>query len=180
MIQRYIRENYDSILEIAKVITKGRKPDYEDLAHEIMILLLTGNREKMNLLVKNQKIKFYIIRATINQYRSTSSKYFKKYRKETSTIRKQTPSIKEHLTHLSNLDLIPSKNFNEEVLDFIDEKLNDVEWFEKNCFAIYYGDELTLDAMSELTGISRNTLYRAIRDTRNYIQDEFEGSRFRR
>jgi len=180
MIQRYIRENYDSILEIAKVITKGRKPDYEDLAHEIMILLLTGNREKMNLLVKNQKIKFYIIRATINQYRSTSSKYFKKYRKEFATINKQTSSLTEHLLHQVNLDLTPSKNYNEEVLEFIDEKLNDVEWFEKNCFAIYYGDELTLDSMSDLTGISRNTLYRAIRDTRNYIQDEIEGSRFRR
>ena len=180
MIQRYIRENYDSILEIAKVITKGRKPDYEDLTHEIMILLLTGNREKMNSLVKNKKIKFYIVRATINQYRSSSSKYFKKYRKETTLKRKQTTSLREHLTHQKKLDLTPSKNYNEEVLEFIDEKLNDVEWFEKNCFAIYYGDELTLDAMSDLTGISRNTLYRAIRDTRNYIQDEIESSRFRR
>jgi len=180
MIQRYIRDNYDSILEIAKVITKGRKPDYEDLAHEIMILLLTGNREKMNSLVEKKKIKFYIIRATINQYRSTSSPYFKKYRKETTLKRKQDATIREHLTHLKNQDLTPSKNYNEEVLEFIDEKLNDVEWFEKNCFAIYYGDELTLDAMSELTGISRNTLYRAIRDTRNYLQDEIEESRFRR
>lgn len=180
MIQRYIRDNYESILEIAKVITKGRKPDYEDLAHEIMVILLTGNREKMNSLVKNKKIKFYIVRATINQYRSSSSRYFKKYRKESTSIRKQTSSLTEHLTHLKNLDLTYSKNHNEEVLQFIDEKLNDVEWFEKNCFAIYYGDELTLDSMSELTGISRNTLYRAIRDTRNYIQDEIESSRFRR
>ena len=179
MIQRYIRENYDSILEISKVITKGRKPDYEDLAHEIMLLLLTGNREKMNSLVEKKKIKFYIIRATINQYRSTSSPYFKKYRKEIKTIRKHTPSIKEHFTFLSKLDLTLLKNYNEEVLDFIDDKLNNVEWFEKNCFAIYYGDKLTLDSMSELTGISRNTLYRAIRDTRNYIQDEFETSRLR-
>ena len=54
MIQRYIRDNYESILEIAKVITKGRKPDYEDLAHEIMVILLTGNREKMNSLVKSK------------------------------------------------------------------------------------------------------------------------------
>ena len=180
MIQRYIRDNYDSILEIAKVITKGRKPDYEDLAHEIMILLLTGNREKMNSLVEKKKIKFYIIRATINQYRSTSSPYFKKYRKETTLKRKQDATIREHLTHLKNQDLTHLKNYNEEVLDFIDDKLNDVEWFEKNCFAIYYGDELTLDAMSDLTGISRNTLYRAIRDTRNYLQDEIQESRFRR
>jgi predicted DNA-binding transcriptional regulator AlpA len=34
--------------------------------------------------------------------------------------------------------------------------------------------------MSDLTGISRNTLYRAIRDTRNYLQDEIQESRFRR
>ena len=74
MIQRYIRDNYGSILEIAKVITKGRKPDYEDLAHEIMIILLTSNRETMDRLVETKKIKFYIIRTTINQYRSSSSR----------------------------------------------------------------------------------------------------------
>ncbi len=180
MIQRYIRENYDSILEIAKVITKGKKPDYEDLAHEIMIILLTSNREKMDSLVETKKIKFYIIRTTINQYRSSSSRYFKKYRKENKTIQKETNAIREHLIHQKKLDLTLSKIYDEEILEFISDKLNDVEWFEKNCFAIYYGDELTLDAMSKLTGISRNTLYRAIRDTRNYLQDEIEESRFRR
>ena len=70
MIQKYIKDNYSSIIEIAKVITKGRKPDYEDLAHEVIEILLTGNREKLNGIVKDKKIKFYIVRATINQYRS--------------------------------------------------------------------------------------------------------------
>ena len=72
MIQKYIKDNYSSIIEIAKVITKGRKPDYEDLAHEVIEILLTGNREKLNGIVKDKKIKFYIVRATINQYRSSS------------------------------------------------------------------------------------------------------------
>lgn len=179
MIREYIRDNYDSIIEIAKVITKGRKPDYEDLAHEVIEILLTGNLEKLNGIVKDKKIKFYIVRATINQYRSSSSRYFKKYRKETTLHRKQNNTIKEHLTHLRNLDLTDVKEYNEEILQSIEDKLQNVEWFEKNCFAIYYGDELTLDSMSELTGISRNTLYRAIRDTRNYIQDEFKKERVR-
>ena len=58
MIREYIRDNYDSIIEIAKVITKGRKPDYEDLAHEVIEILLTGNLEKLNGIVKDKKIKF--------------------------------------------------------------------------------------------------------------------------
>ena len=180
MIQKYVREQYGEILEVAKVITKGRAPDYEDLAHEVMVLLLEGNRDKMNLLVKKGAIKWYIIRSMMNQYRSSTSRYDKKYRKQTKFIRKEKKALKEHMTFLAKLDLTDSKKLDEKVLDFITEKLNDVGWFEKNCFDIYYWDMLTLDSMSELTGISRNTLYRAIRDTRNHIQDEIKESRLRR
>ena len=37
MVQKYIRENYDAIIEIAKVITQARYPDFEDLAHEVIL-----------------------------------------------------------------------------------------------------------------------------------------------
>ena len=135
-----------------------------------MVILLTSNREKMDSLVETKKIKFYIIRTTINQYRSSSSRYFKKVQeRKTRTIQKESNAIREHIIHQKKLDLTLSKIYDEEILEFISDKLNDVEWFEKNCFAIYYGDELTLDAMSNLTGISRNTLYRAIRDTRKLL-----------
>ena len=66
------------------------------------------------------------------------------------------------------------------LLNFIEDKLQDVEWFEKNCFAIYYGDKHSLNSLAEETGISRNTLYRAIRDVRSYIQNEKEKQGLRR
>ena len=73
MTQKYIRENYDAIVDIAKVITQGRKPDYEDLAHEVILSVLTANRDKMNLLVSKKQMRYWIIRLCINNYRSKTS-----------------------------------------------------------------------------------------------------------
>ena len=176
MVQKYIRENYGSILEIAKVITQGRKPDYEDLAHEVMLMVLEANRDKMRIIVEKNQMRFWIIRLCINNYRSSTSRYHYKYRKPDERHRQAA----EHLNHLHNLNDVDQKKWNEVLLKFIEDKLQEVEWFEKNCFSIYYGDEHSLNSMAQETGISRNTLYRAIRDVRNYIQHETKKQGLRR
>ena len=176
VVQKYISENYDSIIEIAKVITKGHAPAYEDLAHEVILMVLEADNEKMKKLVDKKQMRFWIIRLCINNYRSTSSKYHYKYRKHEERHRKAS----EHIKHIHTLSDIDEKIFNEQVLDFIEKKLDNVDWFEKNCFAIYYGDEHSLNTMAKETGISRNTLYKAICDVRNYIKDEVQKQGFRR
>ncbi len=176
MVQKYVSDNYAAIVEIAKVITQARYPDFEELAHEVILMVLTANRDKMRKLVERKQMRFWIIRLCINNYRSTTSRYHYKYRKPNERHAKAA----EHLQHLSKLDEIDQKKWNEKLLNFIDQKLENVEWFEKNCFAIYYGDQHSLNSMAEETGISRNTLYRAIRDVRNYIQNETEKQGLRR
>lgn len=176
MTQKYIRENYDSIIEIAKVITQGRKPDYEDLAHEVILSVLTANRDKMNKLVEKKQMRYWIIRLCINNYRSNTSRFHYKYRKPNERHLKAA----EHLRHIKKLDEVNEKKWNEVLLKFIEDKLSDVNWFEKNCFAIYYGDKHSLNSMAAETGISRNTLYRAISDVRNYIKDEIKKQGIRR
>jgi len=173
VIVKYVKENYGSILEICKVITRGKKEDYEDLAHEIMVLLLTHNRKKMNLLVKKGEIKWYILRMTMHEYRGKKGVYYKKYKRHTRMLYDER-MIKEHNSFLGNLDEVERKNKEEKVLNFIDERINEMPWFEKNCFSIYYHEGLSLNIMSDLTGINRNTLYRAIRKVRNFIQDEIK------
>ena len=173
MIHKYVKENYGSILEISKVITRGNKEDYEDLAHEIMVLLLTSNREKMNLLVKRGEIKWYILRVTINEYRGKKGVYYKKYKRHKRMLYDEQ-MIKEHNSFLNNLNEVEIKKKEEKVLRFIDERINEMPWFEKNCFSIYYNEGMSLNIMSDLTGINRNTLYRAIRKVRNFLQDEIK------
>lgn len=176
MVNKYIGENYDSIIEIAKVITKGHAPDFEDLAHEVILMVLEADAEKMARIIEKKQMRFWIIRLCINNYRSTSSKYHYKYRKPKERHRKAS----EHLRHIHNLSDVDAKVFNEKVLAFIEKKLENVEWFEKNCFAIYYGDEHSLSSMAKETGISRSTLYKAILEVRNYIKDEVQKEGFRR
>ncbi len=176
VVQKYIRENYGAIIEIAKVITQGRHPDYEDLAHEVIVMVLEANRDKMRVIVEKNQMRFWIIRLCINNYRSSTSRYHYKYRKPTERHKQAA----EHLNHLHKLNDIDQKKWNEVLLNFIEDKLDDVDWFEKNCFAIYYGDKHSLNSMAKETGISRNTLYRAIRDVRNYIQNEIKKQGLRR
>ena len=140
MVQKYIRENYDAIVEIAKVITQARYPDFEDLAHEVILAVLTANREKMNAIVAKNQMRFWIIRLCVNNYRSSTSRYHYKYRKPSERHRQAA----EHLRHLHKLDDIDQKKWNEVLLKFIDDKLEDVEWFEKNCFATATSTHLIL------------------------------------
>ena len=168
VVNKYMNENYTRIVDIAKVITKGHAPDFEDLAHEVILMVLEADDEKMEALIKKKQMRYWIIRLCINNYRSTTSRYHYKYRKPKERHRKAA----EHLRHVHGLDEIEQKEHDEIALDFIYRRLQNIEWFEKNCFSIYYGDEHSLNSMAKETGISRNTLYRAICDVRNYIKDE--------
>ncbi len=69
MVRKYIGENYDSIIEIAKVITKGHAPDFEDLAHEVILMVLEADEEKMARIIEKKQMRFWIIRLCINNYR---------------------------------------------------------------------------------------------------------------
>ena len=56
VVRKYIGENYDSIIEIAKVITKGHAPDFEDLAHEVILMVLEADEEKMSRIIEKKQM----------------------------------------------------------------------------------------------------------------------------
>jgi hypothetical protein len=70
-------ELYDKLKLIALKITKGDELN-EDLFHDVLIQL--ANNEKYNKLNEKQKT-YYFVRAIINQYYSTTSYFFKTYKK---------------------------------------------------------------------------------------------------
>jgi len=157
------------LLDISKRITSNRYPDYEDLLHETILILYAIEKRKINKIIEQKKLTFYIVRIMINQYQSNTSPYHKKYRKQykDEQLKQFYIYTKEPLTK----EKIQKLEKNEERLKWIDEKLRGFNWFDVSVFKLYYKEKFSLRTMSIATKISKNTLGKSIRNVKNYLKD---------
>ena len=156
------------MLEISKRITSNRHPDYEDLLHETILVLYALEKEKINKIIQQKKLTFYIVRIMINQYQSNTSPYHKKYRKQynDNQLKEFYIYTKEPLTK----EKIEKLEKNEERLKWIDKKLEGLNWFDVSVFKLYYKEKFSLRTMSIATKISKSTLGKSIRNVKNYLK----------
>ncbi|MAK51352.1 hypothetical protein [Marinobacter sp.] len=168
-LNKYIEKSYNNLLDISKRITSNRYPDYEDLLHETILILYAIEKRKINKIIEQKKLTFYIVRIMINQYQSNTSPYHKKYRKQykDEQLKQFYIYTKEPLTK----EKIQKLEKNEERLKWIDEKLRGFNWFDVSVFKLYYKEKFSLRTMSIATKISKNTLGKSIRNVKNYLKD---------
>ena len=169
MLNKYLIENYDKLKDIAFNIAGAKEKD--DLLSFIIEELYKCDQEKIDSIIKENKMTFYVVRVMLNQYHSKTSRYYYKYNKfyeyfTTSTIESITPD---------NIDYtIKDKELVEERLDWIEKKLKDCYWFDASVFKIYYLEEHSLNSMAKATQINRNTLFKAISNVKKYLIKEIE------
>jgi DNA-directed RNA polymerase specialized sigma24 family protein len=136
-----------NLLDISKRITSNRHPDYEDLLHESILALYNSDQEKIKYIIEQKKLTFYIVRIMMNQYHSNTSPYHKKYRKQYNQkqlkdfyIYTKEPLTKEKIKQLQD---------QENRLQWIEEKLKHLSWFDVEVFKIYYRENYSLNTMSK-------------------------------
>lgn len=158
------------MLDISKRITSNRHPDYEDLLHETILALYNSNKEKIQYIIEQKKLTFYIVRIMMNQYHSNTSPYHKKYRKQYNQkqlkdfyIYTKEPLTKEKMKQLEE---------QEDRLQWIEDKLKHLSWFDVEVFKIYYRENYSLNTMSKATKINRSTLGKSIRYIKNYLKGQ--------
>ena len=76
------------------------------------------------------------------------------------------------IEELYKCDQIRLREIIEERLEWVEEKLKDLYWFDAECFRIYYRENFTFTEMAKATKISRGTLYKAIKNVKNYLINE--------
>ena len=158
------------MLDISKRITSNRHPDYEDLLHETILALYNSDQEKIKYIIEQKKLTFYIVRIMMNQYHSNTSPYHKKYRKQYNQkqlkdfyIYTKEPLTKEKMKQLEE---------QEDRLQWIEDKLKHLSWFDVEVFKIYYRENYSLNTMSKATKINRSTLGKSIRYIKNYLKGQ--------
>ena len=117
---------------------------------------------------------------------STRSPFFYQYKKYYTHIDNFTSNVTYDVIetgeviptkHLYNIAEKPAvKNLEFEKLDKIDYVLNDLYWYDRKIFELYYygenGEGNTLDSLAKKTGISRNSLFTTIDKVREILKKE--------
>ncbi len=182
-------------VEISKLSDKFRtmcyglttnKEDIDNAVQDLMLYFMEMNPESLKKIWENDGEKGIISYGAVVLYRalnSPRSPFYYKYKK--------------YYTHIDNACFSNSYNFNNsdmayyvannknisnipyeetegqwEKLELIDKALEDVYWYDKKIFQLYYYEGNTLDSLAKKTKISRNSLFTTIDKVRTIIKEE--------
>ena len=141
----------------------------DDLLSFVIEELYKCDQDRINEIIEKNQLTFYIARVMLNQYHSKTSRYYYKYKKY---YEYHTTTTIESIT-ADNVDYtIKEKEIVEERLEWIDDKLKDVYWFDAQVFKVYFLEDHSLNSMAKATGINRNTLFKAISNVKKYLINE--------
>lgn len=167
MLDEYLIKNYDRLKDVALNIA-GIK-EYEELLHFVIEELYKCDQIRLREIIEKNQMTFYAVRVMMNQYHSKTSRYYYKYKKFYEYHSTQT------IECISADKSKSTKKKKEEIevkLDWIEEKLKDLYWFDAEVFKLYYRENFSLSEMAKATKINKNTLYKAIRNVKNYLINE--------
>jgi len=167
MLDKYLIENYHKLKDMAYNITSGKGND--DLFSFVVEELYKCDQERIDEIIKKNQMTFYVVRVMINQYHSKTSRYYYKYKKY---YEYHTTTTIECLSADNTQYTIKDKELVEERLEWIEEKLKDLYWFDAEVFKIYYREGFSLNQMQKETKINRNTLHKAITNVKKYLLNE--------
>tara|TARA_R110002153_G_scaffold269573_1_gene435248 strand:- start:412 stop:918 length:507 start_codon:yes stop_codon:yes gene_type:complete len=167
MLNKYLIENYDKLKDMAYNIAGVKGKD--DLLSFVIEELYKCDQDRITEIIEKKQLTFYIARVMLNQYHSKTSRYYYKYNKY---YEYHTTTTIEGLTADNTTYTIKEKEEIEERLEWVEEKLQDLYWFDAELFRIYYRDSHSLNSLAKATKISRATIYKAINNVKNYLKNE--------
>ena len=181
-------------LEISKLRDKFRKmcygltkdkTDIDNAVQELYLYFLQMNPDTLKNIYEKDGLDgitrygAVVLRRSLT---STRSPFYYKYKKYYTHIDKFSSDITYDVIesgevspkkHLYNIPEEPAvKNLEFEKLDKIDLVLNDLYWYDKKIFELYYYESNTLDGLAKKTGISRNSLFTTIDKVRTILKKE--------
>jgi DNA-directed RNA polymerase specialized sigma24 family protein len=166
MLNNYLIKNYDKLKDVSYNITNGKG---QDLLSFVIEELYKCDQDRIKEIIEKRQMTFYVVRVMLNQYHSKTSRYYYKYKKY---YEYHVTGIIEAVSPDDTKDNTAEKKLIEERLEWVEEKLKDLYWFDAEIFRIYYREGFSLNQMEKETKISRATLYKAIRNVKNYLINE--------
>tara|TARA_R110002020_G_scaffold424388_2_gene633586 strand:- start:16789 stop:17337 length:549 start_codon:yes stop_codon:yes gene_type:complete len=173
-------------LEISKLSPKFRKMCYgltknheevNDAVQELMLYFLQMNPETLkNIWEKDGKkgiIRYgaVVLNRALTSTRSPFYYKYKKYYTNLYGVNMTNTSPDNFHRSIYNMPEETPGNIKWEKLEKIDCALEDIYWYDKKVFELYYYESNTLDSLAKKTGISRNSLFNTIDKVRTMLKN---------
>lgn len=161
IVNKWINDNYNDLRETLLNITKNDYEHVDDLLHECLEFFI--KKEIAEELVIKKQAKWFFIRIALNQYRSSSSKFYKTYKKNIRTnTRNLVDEWWESIPDTNDYDLEYDELMNLN-LDIIEELLlSDDEEERLHGFVImlYFSNDFNFAEVARCLDYSRSTYRR--------------------
>ena len=149
--------------------------EINEVVQELMLYFLQMNKDTLkNIYEKDGKqgILRYGAVALRRSFNSPRSQYFYKFKKYYTRLDDNCNITNNLNEKLENIPAIEApKNYIK--LEHIDTELDNMYWYDREIFKLYYYENNTLDSLAEKTGISRNSLYTTIDKVRKELIELF-------
>lgn len=162
--QQIISELYES-KDINSAIGKMNPVDLQDeLKQEVFLVLCEMPEDRLFQMYADGYLKYFIVRTILNMAKSTSSNFYRKFRRVYSEISPNIENVRDEYDDTLNQKL--------------DKSLEILHWYEREIFKLY-SDNKNLLAISRETKIPYRSLLKTIKKVktllkykiRNYVSD---------
>lgn len=172
-IYQIISELKDDFTEMCYGITND-KNTIDDAVQELFLYLMQMNQQSLRSIYEKDGEKGLLRYGAVVLKRSLTSPrspFYYKYKKYYTHININY-TTNNTFNNLQNLPEKIERNYSQEKLEQIDKVLDDVYWYDKKVFELYYYESNTLDSLSKKTGISRNSIFNTIDKVRQHIKEK--------
>lgn len=153
--------------------------EIEEAVQELMLYFMQMNPATLEkIYTKDGKKGLIRYGAVVLRYSYTSprSPYYYKYKKYYTNLDLQASNITYDITESNNEKNLynipnPEEYKQWQKLEKIDKALENVYWYDRDVFKLYYYEGNTLTGLAKKTGISRNSLFTTIDKVREYLKE---------
>lgn len=160
-LNKWVSENYQWLKrEISKNIANGKMSDYaEDLLHHIILDLYKMNPEKIEGMLENGKLKYYVLRGAALQIKSSTSPFYRTHRRQKTWARSGLLDTGKYNTETYELE---DPDNQEELYDCFQRALKEIHWYQRTLLEKKIIEGQTYQQIYEYYNISKNHLIKDI------------------
>lgn len=163
-IEDWTNQNYAKLLASAKNISYNNELSTELLHYSLEQLLFKPN---LQAIINSGGAEFYLIRIMLSQWRSTTSPFYRIYRKNECQI--------DLDSYLDRNDVVDEPD--EHTVDRtpeIEKIVSDLPWYDKKIWELYAIEGVTPTTLSRQSLIPRTSINLTISRVRNHIKQNLK------
>jgi DNA-directed RNA polymerase specialized sigma24 family protein len=158
-LNKYLEKNYYELKQVVFNITKNDELT-EELFHFCLMILYNYEEEKINTMIFNKHLKFFFVTIILNQFRSSTSPFFKTYKSAKISYTDQLKDITDSEGYDHSID---------EQYEAVMTELSEEHWYTQEIVKMK-GSGMSYQEIKNLTGIPRTSLYNTFNKFRNKIK----------